>query len=58
MKGITYVGPLPADVQRVTVFSGGIPKTAKAVAVARDFLTFLKNPRNAAILKKAGLELP
>jgi molybdate transport system substrate-binding protein len=56
--GITYVGPLPAEIQTVTIFSGGIPKAAKDVAVAREFLTFLKNPRNAAVLKKAGLELP
>lgn len=58
VSGITYLGPLPADVQKVTIFSGGIPKTAKDVAVAREFLTFLRNPRNAAVLKKAGLELP
>ena len=57
-KGITYVGPLPADVQKVTIFSGGVPKTAKDAAVAREFLTFLKSPRNVAVLKKAGLELP
>jgi molybdate transport system substrate-binding protein len=58
VNGITYVGPLPADVQKVTVFSGGIPKTAKDVAVAREFLTFLRSPRNVAVLKKAGLEIP
>ena len=57
-SGITYVGPLPAAMQKVTIFSGGIPKTAKDVAVAREFLTFLKNTRHAAVLKKAGLELP
>ena len=58
VSGITYVGPLPADIQKVTIFSGGIPKTARDVAVARALLTFLKSPRNAAVLKKAGLELP
>ena len=57
-SGITYVGPLPADVQKVTIFSGGVPKTAKDATVAREFLTFLKSPRNVAVLKKAGLELP
>ena len=58
VKGITYVGPLPADVQKVTIFSGGIPKTAKDAAVARELLTFLRSARNVAVLKKAGLELP
>ena len=57
-KGITFVGPLPADIQKVTIFSGGLPKAAKDAAVAREFLAFLRNPRNAAVLKKAGLELP
>ena len=56
--GITYVGPLPAGIQKVTVFSGGIPKTAKNAAVVREFLTFLRQPRNGAVLKEAGLELP
>jgi molybdate transport system substrate-binding protein len=58
VNGITYVGPLPATVQKVTIFAGGIPKTAKDGAAARELLTFLKNPRNVAVLKKAGLELP
>lgn len=58
VKGITYIGPLPADVQKVTVFSGGIPRTAKDAAVAREFLTFVRRPQNAAVLQKAGLEQP
>jgi molybdate transport system substrate-binding protein len=58
VRGITYVGPLPAEIQKVTIFAGGVPKTARDAAVAREFLTFLRNPRNAAVLKKAGLELP
>jgi molybdate transport system substrate-binding protein len=58
VSGITYVGPLPAESQKVTTFAGGVPKTAKDAAVAREFLTFLRNPRNVAVLKKAGLETP
>jgi molybdate transport system substrate-binding protein len=58
VSGITYVGPLPASAQKVTVFSGGIPKTAKDAALAKDLLTYLRNPRNVGVLKKAGLELP
>ena len=58
VSGVTYVGPLPADIQKVTIFAGGVPKSAKDAAVAREFLNFLKNPRNVAVLKKAGLELP
>lgn len=58
VRGITYVGPLPPDIQKVTIFSGGIPKTAKDAAAAREFLTFLRSPRNEVVLKKAGLERP
>jgi molybdate transport system substrate-binding protein len=58
VRGITYVGPLPSAIQKVTTFSGGIPKAAKNVAVAKEFLTFLRSPRNVAVLKNAGLELP
>ena len=58
VSGISYVGPLPASVQKVTIFAGGIPKIAKDVAVAKELLTFLRNPRNVGVLKKAGLELP
>ena len=38
--------------------AGGILKTTKDAAAARELLTFLRSPRNAAVLKKAGLELP
>ena len=58
VSGIIYVGPLPAEIQKVTIFSGGIPKSGQDVAVAREFLTFLRSPGNGAGLKKAGLELP
>jgi molybdate transport system substrate-binding protein len=58
VSGITYIGPLPAEIQKVTIFAGGVPKTARDAAVAREFLTFLRSPRNVAVLKKAGLELP
>lgn len=57
-KGITYVGPLPADSQKVTIFAGGVPKTAKDAAVARAFLTFVKSSSHASVLKNAGLERP
>jgi molybdate transport system substrate-binding protein len=56
VNGISFVGPLPAEIQKVTTFSGGIPNAAKDVVVVRQFLTFLRGAGNAAVLKKAGLE--
>jgi molybdate transport system substrate-binding protein len=58
VKGISYLGPLPADVQKVTMFAGGVPRTARIADVARELLNFLSSPRHAAVLKKSGLERP
>ena len=41
VKGVTLVGPLPKDVQKVTVYSAGIATKATAPDVARAFVTFL-----------------
>jgi molybdate transport system substrate-binding protein len=56
VKSINYVGPLSPDVQKVTVFSAGVLKNSLAAAAATELLTFLRNPVNASVLKKAGLE--
>src|SRR6185295_2323551 len=56
IKDINYVWPLSPDVQKVTVFSAGLLKNAPEAAAAKELLTFLRNPRNASVLKKAGLE--
>ena len=56
VSGIDYVGPLPDDVQRVTVFSAGVVMAARRPDAARDLIKFLVSPASAAILRKAGLE--
>jgi molybdate transport system substrate-binding protein len=38
IAGIDYVGPLPAEVQRVTVFSAGIAVGAKSPEAARALI--------------------
>jgi len=55
-KGIEVVGPLPADVQKVTVFSAGIVVGAKAPDAARALIAYLASPAVAAAITKAGLE--
>jgi len=55
--GIQYVGPLPADIQKVTVFSGGVPAASREPDTARAFLQFLAAPEHQALLKKHGLDL-
>jgi molybdate transport system substrate-binding protein len=56
VAGIDYVGPLPAEVQRETVFSAGIVAGAKAPGAARALITFLASTAAAPIIRKTGLE--
>jgi molybdate transport system substrate-binding protein len=56
VKGITYVGPLPAEIQEVTVFSGGIAANAPQADAARALLKYLSDPANAAIIRNSGME--
>ena len=56
IKGIDYVGPLPAEVQRVTIFSTGIPVGAKNPDGAKKLVKFLTTPAAAAEMGKHGLE--
>lgn len=56
IDGIDYVGPLPADVQRVTIVSAGIGVTAKNVEGARQLIRFFASPEAAAGFTRLGLE--
>jgi molybdate transport system substrate-binding protein len=54
--GIDYVGPLPAEVQRVTVFSAGVAVGAKSPEAARALIRFFISPEGAQAMTKSGLE--
>jgi molybdate transport system substrate-binding protein len=56
IRGIDIVGPLPADVQRVTVFSAGIAARSAHVESARAFLAFLTSPAARPAIEASGLE--
>lgn len=56
VKGIDYVGPLPAGAQRVTVFSAGIAARAKSPAAARALVAFLASPAAGQAIRASGLE--
>jgi molybdate transport system substrate-binding protein len=55
-KGVDYVGPLPAEVQEITVWSAGIHVAAPAPDAAKALVKFLTAPQVAAIIKKSGME--
>jgi molybdate transport system substrate-binding protein len=56
VKGIDYVGPLPADLQLVTVFSAGTHARAKEAEAAKALTRFLTSPAAAPVMKKKGLD--
>ncbi len=56
VKGIQYLGPLPAEVQSITVFAAGIHTKAAAADAARALLQFLTGPQSAQVLKSHGLD--
>lgn len=56
VKGIQYVGPLPAELQNFTTFSAGVLTSAPQPEAARAFVDFLSSPGAALVFKAKGLE--
>lgn len=56
IPGADFAGPLPPEVQHVTVFCCGIQTGAKNADAARSLSSFLTAPGAAAVMKKHGLE--
>jgi len=56
VKGIDYLGALPADINEVTVFSAAVHKAAGPTDAARALLKFLTAPEAAPIIRKTGMQ--
>src|SRR5256885_12635097 len=56
VKGVTLVGPLPAEIQNYTVYAAGIGAQAKESAAAKALLNALSGPAAAEVLKSKGME--
>jgi molybdate transport system substrate-binding protein len=54
--GVDYVGPIPAEVQLITVFSAGIPAGTKQADAAKALVSFVTAPAAAAVFKKHALD--
>jgi molybdate transport system substrate-binding protein len=54
--GIDYVGPLPSDVQLITVYSAGMQSGAKQPEAAQALIKALTAPEAAAVIKQHGME--
>jgi len=56
VKGIDIIGPLPAEIQQITLFSGALHGAAKEPVAAAALSKFLSAPAAAGTLKAHGLE--
>jgi len=54
--GVDYVGALPADIQKMTVFSSGMAAKAKEPAAGNALVKFITSPEAGAAFKKRGME--
>jgi molybdate transport system substrate-binding protein len=56
IPGVDFAGPLPPEVQHVTVFCCGVQTGSANDVAARSLASFLSSAGAAAVMKKHGLE--
>jgi molybdate transport system substrate-binding protein len=56
LPGIDIVGPLPPEVQAVTVFAAGVASMSSQPDAARAFVAYLASPEAEAAKRRHGME--
>ena len=56
VEGIDIVGPLPDDLQKITVFSAGIASVSKEPEAGNALIKFLASPAARAEIVKSGMD--
>jgi molybdate transport system substrate-binding protein len=56
VPGIDFLGPLPANVQKITAFSAGLHVAAKEPDAAKALVRFMTAPAAVPVLRKKGME--
>ena len=56
VPGIEIVGPLPPEIQAVTVFSAGVCSTSQRPKETQDLIAYLTSPETAELKRKRGME--
>ena len=54
--GIQYVGPVPKEMDTVSVFAGGVHAGATQPDAARELIKFISSPAALPYIKKTGME--
>ena len=55
VAGVTYAGPIPEPLQKITTFSAAIPAAAANRDGARRFIDYLASPQRAPPIAASGL---
>ena len=58
VKGVTLAGPLPPEIQNITVYSAGLAPAPRDAGAAKALVDLLLGADAAAILKTQGMEKP
>ena len=58
VPGVTYVGPLPAELQKISVLAAAVSEQAREPDAARAFLKYLSTASAAKAFEDSGLDLP
>ena len=56
VAGVDIVGPLPPELQKITVFSAGIATVSKEPDAGKALIKFLASPAARAAIVKSGME--
>ena len=56
VPGVDIVGPLPSELQKVTVFSAGIATVSREPDAGKALIKFLASPAASAAIIKSGME--
>jgi molybdate transport system substrate-binding protein len=58
MPGITYVGPIPAELDRNSTYAAAVTTKAKEPEAAKTLIKLLASPEAESIILREGLKLP
>jgi molybdate transport system substrate-binding protein len=56
VAGVDVVGPLPPELQKITIFSAGIATVAKEPDAGKALIAFLASPAARAAIVKSGMD--
>jgi molybdate transport system substrate-binding protein len=56
LPGIKVIGPLPPEIQTITVFSGGVSSGCERAGLGRALLSYMASPAVVAVKERFGME--